>query len=87
MFCLFVKNNRRGGLVVKASASRSPGRGFEPRLGHTKDFKMVPTALSDAQHSRMEKGSWTCVATSGLTPYFSFRCIQHTCGLGLLKQR
>ena len=31
--------HRRDGLVVRASASRSGGRGFEPRPGHTKDFK------------------------------------------------
>ena len=47
------------GLVVRASASRSGGLGFEPWPGHTKDLqKRVPTAfLSDARHSRMEKGS------------------------------
>ena len=51
---------RRDGLVVRASASRSGGRRFEPRPGRVipKTFKMVPTAfLSDARHSRMEKGS------------------------------
>ena len=31
--------NPSGGLVVRASASRLGGRGFEPRPGHTKDFK------------------------------------------------
>ena len=31
--------HRRDGLVVRASASRSGGRGFELRPGHTKDFK------------------------------------------------
>ena len=34
--------NRCDVLVVRASASRSGGRGIEPRPGHTKDFKMVP---------------------------------------------
>ena len=47
---------------------------------------MVPTAfLSDVRHSRMEKGSWTREATSGLTPYCSFHCIQQTCGLGFIE--
>ena len=30
---------RRDGLVVRASASRSGGHGFEPQPGHTKDIK------------------------------------------------
>ena len=50
---------RRDGPVVRASASRSGGRGFEPRPGHTKDFKngILTAFLSGARHSRMEKGS------------------------------
>ena len=70
--------------MVRASASRSGGRGFEPRRVIPKTFKMVPTAfLSDARHSRMEnKEVETRVANSGLTPYCSFHCIQQTCGLG-----
>ena len=31
--------HRRDGLVVRASASRTGGRGFKPRSGHTKDYK------------------------------------------------
>ena len=31
--------NRSCGLVVRASAAQSGGRGFESRPGHTKDFK------------------------------------------------
>ena len=31
--------NRCDGLEVRACASRSGGCGFEPRPGHTKDFK------------------------------------------------
>ena len=42
--------DRRDGLAVRASASRSGGRGFEPWTGHTKDLKMVPTDfLSDTR--------------------------------------
>ena len=37
---LYLCQYQRDGLVVRASASRSGGRGFEPRLGHTKDFKI-----------------------------------------------
>ena len=74
--CSNILGYRRDGLVVRASASRSGGRGFEPRRVIPKTLKMVPTAfLSGTQHSRMEKGSWTRIATSGLTPYCSFHCI------------
>ena len=41
IICKLIQHNydRRDGLVVRASASRSGGRGFEPRPGHTKDLK------------------------------------------------
>ena len=38
--CTFDLFDRRDGRVVRASASRSGGRGFDPRPGHTKDFKI-----------------------------------------------
>ena len=52
-------SDRRDGLVVRASASPSGGRGFEPWPSHTKDLKngTYLAFLSDARHSRMEKGS------------------------------
>ena len=36
---LFQRIDRRGGLVVRASASRAAGRGFDPRLRQTKGLK------------------------------------------------
>ena len=68
-----VPQYRHDGLVVRASASRSGGRGFEPRPGHTKDFKNGTYCL----HVRCSafkngKGKLTCVATSGLTPTVVF---------------
>ena len=49
--------NGRDSIVVRASASRSGGRGFEPWPSHTKDFKNGAAFLSDARHSKMEKRS------------------------------
>ena len=51
--------------------------GSNPGRVIPKTLKIVPTAfLSGARHSRMEKGSWTRVAASGLTPYCSLHCVQ-----------
>ena len=43
------------GLVVRAFASQAVGRGFEPRPGHTKDFKNGSSCSSlNAQHKEVE---------------------------------
>ena len=47
--------HRHDGLVVRASASRSGGRGFEPRPGHTKDFKNGTYCLL-VRHSAFKSG-------------------------------
>ena len=53
---LYIQNQyRRDGLVVRASASRSGGRGFKPRPGHTKDFKSGTYCLL-VRHSAFKNG-------------------------------
>ena len=66
--------HRRDGLVVRASASRSGGCGFEPRPSHTKDFTMVPIYCLLVRRSAFKngEGKLNSVATRGLTPYCSF---------------
>ena len=67
---------RRDGPVVRATASRPGGHGFEPRSGNTKDFKNgTYCLLVRCSAFKNGEGSWTRVATSGLTPYCSFHCI------------
>ena len=60
--CVYVMNRYilykykpRRGLVVRAFASQAVGRGFEPRPGHTKDFKNGSSCSSlNAQHKEVE---------------------------------
>ena len=48
--------DRLRGLVVRASALQSEGPEFDSRPGHTKDFKMEPTAVVlGAQHKQWSR--------------------------------
>ena len=52
---IFSSEDRRGGSVGRAFASQAVGRGFEPRPGHTKDFKNGSSCSSlNAQHKEVE---------------------------------
>jgi hypothetical protein len=43
--------NRIGGVMVRVFASIAVDRGFEPRSGHTKDYKLIFVAsLVSTQH-------------------------------------
>ena len=85
----YLVRNQHDGLVVRVSASRSWGRGFEPRLSQTKDFKNVTYCLL-VRHSAFKEWKREVEHTElpvDYSPYSSFHCIRQTCGLGLSKQR
>ena len=53
-------------VMVRASASGTGGRGFDPGPHYTKDAKMVPVAtLLGAQHSHMANTSFSITLTRG----------------------
>ena len=78
--------NRRDVHVVRAFASPSGGRGFEPLPGHTKK-KMVPSAfLADAWYSKNGEGKLNMRSYQWTVPLaFTAFGTRQTCGLGLLN--
>jgi hypothetical protein len=50
-------NNRIGGVMVSLLASNAVDRGFEPRPGQTKDYKIGMYCLS-AKHTEIAKTGW-----------------------------
>merc|ERR1712121_398833 len=56
------------GLVVRASALRLGGRGFDPRPSHTKDYKNgTHTSLLGAQHQGLD---WGALRLCGVSAYY-----------------
>ena len=56
-----------GGSMVRASASWTGGRGFDPRPSHTKDYNNGTFCLLaiGAQHIRLEKGNSNMLCYAG----------------------
>ena len=46
--------NRIGGVMVSVLASSAVDRGFEPRSGHTKDYK-IGMCCSSAKHAALKR--------------------------------
>ena len=59
---LLTDNDQLSGLVVRVSALRLGGRGFDPRPGHTKDYKNGTQCLP-AWHSASRFGLGVSPAT------------------------
>ena len=71
----FIKNqishlliNRLGGVMINLLASRAVDRGFEPRSGQTKDFKIGICCFS-AKHAALRRKSKDWVVRVGWHVY------------------
>ena len=53
---LTVKQNRIGGLIISVLASSAVDRGFEPRSGQTKDYKIGICCFS-TKHAALRRKS------------------------------
>ncbi len=80
--------NRSCGLVGRASATRSGGRGFKSQPSHTKDFKNGTCCLLVRRSSLKERSRGVNIGvTRGLTSQSTVNCFQQTCGLVVWKRR